>query len=140
MLSHIFNVDIAGYWRDKNKSGISAHSGVYFVYETTYNQDTDTVTLHRLIYIGESENVNSRIMTHDRYNDWLKYVRTGNELCFSTGQVGSPNRARVESAYIFNHKPPANIEYANAFPFDQTTVISTGRINLLNTNFTVNRT
>lgn len=32
MATQAFNIDIQGYWRDKDKSDIPKHSGVYFVY------------------------------------------------------------------------------------------------------------
>lgn len=140
MATKTFNVSIQGYYRDKNKSSIPSHSGVYFVYVATYNAQTDKVTLHRLIYIGESDNVNSRIQSHEKYETWQRYLSPGQELCFSTGQVIGDDRFRVEAAYIFQHKPPVNTEYINSFPFDQTTVISTGETALLNKNFTVYRT
>ena len=140
MAAQTFNVDIQGYWRDQNKSGIPSHSGVYFVYVASYNQQTDKLTLNRLIYIGESDNVNKRIQNHEKYDEWKRYLSSGTELCFSTGQVDGDNRFRVEAAYIFKHKPPVNTEYVDSFPFDQTTVVSTGRTALLNTNFTVYRT
>jgi excinuclease UvrABC nuclease subunit len=140
MATQIFNENIEGYWRDKNKGGIPDHSGVYFVYEASYNSDNDTVSLRRLIYIGEAVNVRERIGSHEKYNEWLNYVGLGNELCFSTGYVESSNRNRVEAAYIFQHKPPVNIDYKSSFPFEQTTIISSGKTALLNTSFIVNYT
>ena len=140
MATQTFNIDIQGYWRDKNKSGIPKHSGVYFVYEGSYNPHNDKVTLHRLIYIGESEDVNDRIQNHEKYGEWKKYVSVGRELCFSTGEVAGIYRERVEAAFVFEHKPPVNTEYKNSFPFDQTTIVSTGMTRLLNTNFTVYQT
>lgn len=140
MAEKTFNVSIEGYWRDVNKSGIPNHSGVYFVYEAKYNESEGTVSLLKLIYIGESDKVRDRIADHERYNDWLKHVRKGNTLCFSTGPVESDYRERVEAAYIFEHKPPENVEYKYTFPFDKTIVISKGDTELLNTNFTVYRT
>lgn len=139
MAEQTYNIEIKGYWRDVNKSNIPNHSGVYFVYESTYNIKDNTVSLHKLIYIGESGDVNDRIANHEKRKDWLKHVRTGNELCFSTGHVASANRIRVEAAYIHKHTPPVNSEYTTTFPFDRTTIISTGKTALLNTNFTVNR-
>lgn len=135
-----FNVPIQGYWRDKDKSGIPNHSGVYFVYGATFNQQNDKVNLHQLIYIGESDNVNTRIQNHDKYDEWKRYLSTGQELCFSLSAVIGDNKIRVEAAYIFKHKPPLNTEYKDTFPFDQTTVISDGATSLLITNFTVTRT
>jgi len=140
MAAATFNLSIQGYWRDINKAGIPSHSGVYFVYVATYDATSNNVTLHNLIYIGESDNVNARIQTHEKYDIWRRYLGVGQELCFSTGRVDGKDRFRVEAAYIFKHKPPVNTEYVNNFPFDQTTVISTGRTALLNTNFTVYRT
>lgn len=140
MAVQTFNVNILDYWRDINRSGIPDHSGVYFVYAATYNQNDETVSLKKLIYIGESENVNYRIQNHERYHEWRGHLLIGQELCFSTGFVESNYRHRVEAAYIFQHKPPANIEYKYTFPFDQTTIVSTGKTALLNTNFTVYRT
>jgi hypothetical protein len=46
----------------------------------------------------------------------------------------------MEAAYIFKHKPPENEEYIDSFPFDQTTVNSSGITRKLNTSFTVKRT
>lgn len=140
MAAQSFNVAIQGYWRERNKSGTPTHSGVYFVYEASYNQQDVTVSLHKLIYIGEAANVRERIAGHEKYNEWLKHVRPGNELCYSSGSVETLYRERVEAAYIFKHKPPENTEYKNKFPFDTTSIKSTGKTALLNVNFTVDRT
>jgi hypothetical protein len=47
-------------------SGLPAGSGIYGVYAAAYNQGNDTVTLNRLLYIGESENVRDRVTTHEK--------------------------------------------------------------------------
>jgi len=140
MSEQTFNVELQGYWRDKNKSGISNHSGVYFVYVATYNQQKETVLLNKLIYIGESDNVNVRVQNHEKYEEWKTYLSKGQELYFSTGQVDDNDRFRVEAAYIFKHKPHVNTEYVNSFPFDQTTINSSGTTALLDTSFKVFRT
>lgn len=98
------------------------------------------VSIHKLIYVGESANVNDRVANHEKYKDWLKYVRRGNELCFSFVGVGTTDRDRAEAAIIFKHKPPENEEYVDYFPFDRTTMSLSGKTTLLNTYFTVNRT
>ena len=140
MVAMTFSIDFEGYWREGNISGIPAKSGVYCVYECTYNEEKDTVSIHRLIYIGEAGDVRDRIKNHEKWEDWKRYVSNGNELCFSFGYVESENRNRVEAALIFKHKPPANEEYKNEFPFDTTTINASGRTALLSTNFTVHRT
>lgn len=139
MAAQTFSISIQGYWRDLNKQSIPEHSGVYFVYTAKYNPIEKTVTLLRLIYIGEAGNVRDRITNHEKYKEWLKYVGNGEELCFSTAQVTYDTRARVEAAYIFHHKPPVNTEYVNNFPFDQTRIVSSGKTAFLSTDFTVYR-
>jgi excinuclease UvrABC nuclease subunit len=134
-------IKFKGYWRDEIKSGVPAQSGVYCVYECKYHKNDDPpILLLKLIYIGEADNVRERIANHEKYQDWLKHVRFGNELCFSFGPVLSTDRERAEAAMIFKHKPPENEEYKYSFPFDQTTISLSGEIALLKIYFTVERT
>ena len=93
-----------------------------------------------LIYIGEADNVRKRIVNHEKYQDWLKHVRFGNELCFSFGPDLSTDRERAEAAMIFKHKPPENEEYMYSFPFDRTTISLLGKAALLKIYFIVERT
>lgn len=140
MAAMTFNVNFEGYWRERNIGGIPSRLGVYCVYECTYNLEKDTVSIHRIIYMGEAEDVRDRIRNHEKWQAWKRNVRSGNELCFSYCYVESENRDRVEAAFIFKHKPPENDEYKDEFPFDTTTIKATGGTALLNTNFTVYRT
>ena len=135
-----FKTEFKGYWLEEDISSIPNQSGVYCVYECTHNKDKDSVSLHKLIYIGESGDVNDRIQNHEKLEDWKTHVADGNELCFSFSYVESDNRDRVEAALIFEHKPPENSEYTNSFPFDKTIISLSGKVALLNTNFTVERT
>ena len=139
MAEKTITIEFDGYWRDENKDGLPAQSGVYCVYECTHIVEKNNITIHKLIYIGESENVKKRVAEHEKYENWLKHVRKGNELCFSFGGVGEIDRSRAEAAMIFKHKPPKNDEYVDSFPFDRTTMSLSGKTALLNTYFTVNR-
>ncbi len=140
MAAQIFNVSINGYWSDVNKSRLPKVSGVYFVYEAKNNEQAQTFSLLRLLYIGESDDINNRVLNHERYEEWKKILNVNNTLCFFAGSVYNNDRFRVEAAYIFHHKPPLNVEYKNNFPFDQTRVISTGKTAKLTTDFKVYRT
>ena len=140
MAEQTFSIEFDGYWRDQNKGGVPSKSGLYCVYECTYNAQSEKVTLNKLIYIGEAGNVHDRIANHEKYNDWKKHVKAGNELFFSFGAIGSTNRDRCEAAVIFKHKPPENTEFKNSFPFDKTTMNLSGKTTLLTSTFTVNRT
>lgn len=139
MAEQTYNQEFNGYWRETNKGGIPAISGVYCVYECTYNLAEKTVTLQRLIYIGESENINTRIANHEKQPLWQRYVRAGNELCYSCSPSGDPGRFRLEAALINRHQPPVNIEYKDNFPFDKTIVQTSGNNALLDRYFVVNR-
>tara|TARA_R110000868_G_scaffold320692_3_gene581619 strand:- start:1149 stop:1595 length:447 start_codon:yes stop_codon:yes gene_type:complete len=139
-MKQAFSIEIDGYWRETAVSGMPSHSGVYFVYVGSYNASTQKVTLHKLIYIGESGDVKNRITNHEKWEDWSKHVGRDQELWFSTGYVEYSNRVRVEAAYINKHKPVENEEYKHNFPFDDTTISSSGDTALLNTYFTVYNT
>jgi len=140
MAEQTFTLEFDGYWRDQNKGGVPAQSGVYCVYECSYDAQKKTVSLKKLIYIGEAANVHDRIGNHEKRSDWLKHVRQGNELCFSFAPVGSSDRDRCEAALIFKHQPPENTEYVNSFPFDKTHMRLSGKTALLTTSYTVVRT
>jgi len=140
MVAMTYDVELDGYWREENIGGIPDKSGVYCVYECTHNSEEKTVSIHRLIYIGEAGDVRDRIRNHEKWHAWKSHVRSGNELCFSFGFVQSENRDRVEAAFIFQHKPPENDEYKNEFPFNTTTINTSDKTNLLSTNFTIHRT
>ena len=134
------NLEFDGYWREPNKSSVPDKSGVYVVYECSYDAEKKTVSLKKIIYMGESGNARDRIDGHEKWPEWRKQVRAGNVICFSFAPIGNPDRERAEAALIFKHKPPTNTEYVNSFPFDETTVTSTGMTALLHTSFTVQRT
>jgi len=134
--SYALNFD--GYWREPNISGMPAQSGVYGVYAATYNAAQGTVTLNRLIYIGESSDVRARIRGHEKWPQWKRQLRAGEEICFNVALIsGDADRQRAEAAMIFEHKPICNEEYVNSFPFDKTNVTTTGKNALMKSYFTV---
>lgn len=139
MANGTYSVEMDGYWREINAGGLPEISGVYCVYECRFNTN-NTVSLQRLLYIGESDNIRRRILGHEKKPLWKKYVGAGNELCYSCGNVPALNLPRVEAAMIHHHRPPCNTEYVNEFPFDATTVFLSGKIVLLTAHFTVYRT
>ena len=137
-----YKIVFQGYWRRINVGSIPDKSGIYCVYECKYNAEKKSVTLINLLYIGQAENVRTRIQNHEKLNDIEMYIKKGdnsNELCFSFASVESANRDRdrVEAAMIYQHKPPFNDHYTDKFDFDTTTIKSTGTVALLDTDFTV---
>jgi hypothetical protein len=96
--------------------------------------------LDRLIYIGEAEDVNDRIVNHADWPKWRRYVPEGSGICFAFAGITRPEREFAEAALIYYHKPPCNVEYVDSFPFEDTTVESTGKCEELSSPVTVRRT
>jgi len=126
-----------GYWTEQELSGLPKQSGVFVVYACT-KDGPETSFLKKVIYIGESENVNQRIAKHKKWSLWRKY-RGASQVCFSFAPVPNSDRKRSEGALIYKHKPPVNDEYIAIFPFDETTLELSGKIALLKRSFTVKR-
>jgi hypothetical protein len=55
-----------GYWRAPDASGLPAKSGIYGVYACVHNTQGETVTLKRLLYLGEAANVQERVANHEK--------------------------------------------------------------------------
>lgn len=124
-----------GYWREINKESIPKQSGIYCVYTCKYNVESNTVSIHKLLYIGESTNVNARIQNHNRLSDWTKKLQHGEELCYSFAPIASEDRERGEAALIFNHQPPIYEEHKNHFVYNDTKMILSGKIKFLDKSF-----
>lgn len=138
MTAKTYTLDFEGYWRAPNIGGLPANSGIYCVYVCTYNSHNKTVSLRRLLYIGEAANVRSRVAEHGRWKDWERKLKLGEELCFNAALISpASDRERAEAAMINQHKPPCNVEYVNSFPFDQTAIRTMGKNTLLEASFTV---
>lgn len=141
MVAKSYTLEFNGYWREANISGLPAKSGIYDVYACTYNAREGTVSLSRLLYIGEAADVQGRITNHDRWTDWKRQLKQGEELCFNAALISpEADRQRAEAAMIFKHKPTCNTEYTDNFPFDTTTITTSGKNALMHASFTVTRT
>lgn len=136
MAAKNYSLKYDGYWREININGIPRQSGIYSVYACKYSVSEKTVSIRKLIYIGESENVNSRINGHEKWPDWRRHLQSGEELCLSFAPINI-DRVRAEAAMIHHHKPPVNTEYVKTFPYDATTMQTSGMNSLLSNSFTV---
>jgi len=139
MAEQAFSLNFDGYWREVKKGSIPDKSGVYCVYACTYDQQAKNLSIRMLIYIGEADNVRARIAAHERQEDWEAHLQDGEVLCYSCAPSAAANRERCEAALINEHQPPENTEYKDAFPFDTTTINTTGKNKCLKATFTVLR-
>ena len=112
-----YNVTFKGYRRDVNKDGLPSYGGIYMVYCCKYNENEQTVTLKRLIYIGKAINLHDRICNHNRYEDFNRQLQQGEQLCYSYASV-SPNEVNVvENGLIFMQKPNLNDDLKDSFNY-----------------------
>ena len=139
MAEKTFNQEFDGYWRAVNASDIPSESGVYGVYRCTYNKKDKTVSLKELLYIGKADDLNDRINNHERWDDWHKKLKSGEQICFCCTLVEETYNERVEAALINSNQPPMNVEYKNAFPFDKTTVNCSGKHKYIKSKNVVSR-
>ena len=105
----------------------------------THNKEEKTVSIKRLIYIGESEDVNNRISGHEKWDDWESYLNKGEVICVSCAPVSDGNRVRAEAAMIYKHDPPENTEYVGYSPFDKTKITTSGENMHLSSTFVIDR-
>lgn len=100
-----------------------------------------TVSIQKLLYAGESENMRERVPGHKWWQDLERELLSGEKLCFSAALIASESGwQRAEAAMIHHHKPSCNLEYAVSFPYDQTTISTSGKNAKLDGKFTVYRT
>lgn len=140
MAAQTYTITFQGYCREENKGSVPSKSGIYCVYRCTYDESVKAVSLKELIYIGEADDIKDRLAYHEKLSDWKGRLKQGEQLCYSFGGVEPRSRERCEAAMVFWHEPPENIEFKNAFPFDETTMNLSGKTAHLDTNFTVQRT
>jgi len=131
-----------GYWRESNAGGVPNESGIYSVYACTHDRVAGTVSIRKLLYIGESASVRDRIRQHlsgATGRSWKKHLRAGEVLCFAFAPNSGTTRERAEAALIYRHKPTENTEYVRSFParWSPTTVKTGGKNKLLSSHFTV---
>ncbi|MGD0202520.1 MAG: GIY-YIG nuclease family protein [Candidatus Bathyarchaeia archaeon] len=124
MVAKTINLTFEGYWREEKKDSIPADSGIYLVYSCKYNAPTNTVDLTKLIYIGETKDVDDRIDKHEKWGLWRNNVPDGQQLCFAFAKIASPDRERAECALIYYHQPVCCTQCMNSFDYDETTVVS----------------
>jgi hypothetical protein len=144
-MAKIIDLNFDGYWREVNKGGIPDEPGIYGVYVCKYNPpekegESGTVTLKKLIYIGEAKKVKTRIADHEKWDEWREEVPQGSQICFNFAGVTSPDRERAECALIYYHKPVCNDACKDEFPYEETTVTSKGKHEFIKSPITVQKT
>lgn len=124
-----FKIEIQGYYRDESREKFPDFCGIYFVYRGTFIPHLKSVTLSELLYIGEAEDINKRLVNHEKRNDFLSKLQRDENLFYSfadTNFLSENERLRVEAALIYELQPPLNIKSMVPFEYDHTIVRVTG--------------
>lgn len=139
MTAGTYSLTFNGYRPDAN--GLPAYSGIYCVYACTHNALVPSGLIRKLLYIGESTVVRFRVLFHERREDWERELSPGDSLRFSSAPITpDSDRKRAEAAMINHHRPPCNSEYVDSFPYEPTSIWTSGCNELLAPCFTVETT
>ncbi|MGB4770394.1 MAG: hypothetical protein WBP58_03000 [Chitinophagaceae bacterium] len=116
------------------------YTGVFFVYLATYDNEKDIIKPVSLVFIGQATKVRDQIKYHIATdNPWHRFEKDGHEFCFSAAYLSGLDMERIVSAFVFQFKPPANIQGADFFTYDPTTITARGKTALLKSHFTVEK-
>jgi len=108
-------------------------SRIYTVYAGKISTSVRICFLHKLLYIGESLKIASRMQQHERDQDWDEYLKNGEIPLFAFADVDSEKRERVEAALIYYHHKyrnlslPANCQHKDSFGYPETHIKISGR-------------
>ena len=102
------------------------------------NDNEQTVTLRKLIYIGKAINIHDRVCNHNRYEDFKRQLLQGEQLCYSYASV-SPNEVdAVENGLVFMQKPELNEDLTDRYYYPDSEFSIEGACSLLKMkNFTI---
>lgn len=137
MAEQYLSLGLLGYWRDVEANLIPEDAGLFLVHRCAYDPQQDSLSVHRLIYVGKSRNVRHRITHHDAKPQWERYLEPGEELCYSISPVSHVYRERCLAALVFANQPPCNEQYRDVFPFDTTRMSLSGKTRVLKSSFIV---
>lgn len=118
-------------------SYMPTESGIYIVYRCRHDPVRNTVDLNQIVYIGESENMYSRISSHEKEKKWKEHLQSNEKIFLAYAPILGGSRLLAEAALIYKHKPPVNDEFKYNFPYAVTRVKSYGQTGLLIGDFTI---
>lgn len=134
MSEQTFRINIEGC--QKSNDEIPRSPGLFFVFEAKPNHSG--AILLRLIFVGSAEKLRDGIQAFRKDFDSARFLREGNMLCYHIAPIAdAATRERVQAAFIYAHKPPANDKYKYRFPYAETRVVSEGKIGFLKADFVV---
>lgn len=133
-----YNVTFKGYRLEDNAEGLPEYSGIYIAYRCMYNEETNKVSLTELIYIGQAENLNRRILSHKSSGDLNRYCLGNETICYSYASVSLNDLDIIENALIFAQQPRLNTQLKTEYNHEAAYFVVEGACDLLEyTNFKI---
>lgn len=125
---------------DSVPSNIPDEEGIYMILcgkRSSEPNKWDTSS-YKLLYIGESDEVRSRVVGHEKWPRWRRNCR-GDHLLLKVAicNFGTTKRQKVECCLIYNTKPICNDECKDEFPYeDDVQITNTGMKSPLRDKYT----
>lgn len=133
-----YNVTFLGYRRDANAGTLPSSSGVYMIYRCVYDEETKTVDLKELFYIGQAFDLNDEINHHARRKEFLAQAQNGEQICYAYARVDKADLDIIENALIFAQKPRMNTNLVNNYNHEASEFQIEGKCALLKyTNYSI---
>lgn len=90
---------------------LPSKAGIYCVWASGLSSGKDASP--RLLYIGESSDIATRVAGHEKWNCWKEHCHYGENVIFTytllpTAEVSENWRKAVENCLIAHHQPPCN--------------------------------
>jgi len=104
-MSKAISLEFDGFWIEQSIAKLPKESGIFAVFEGTYDRDTNKVSLGKLIFIGESDNAHDSVNNEEELSKWKTFrgdpeeeddgFSEKGELFFSFAPANSPDRERA---------------------------------------------
>ena len=92
-------LDFKGYCPEHKIQDLPTSSGIYCVYACTCDFPNRTVSIRKLLYIGESHDVKNRVERHERWDDWKAKLLDDEALCVSVALIGNAKPLGLSGVY-----------------------------------------
>lgn len=136
-------LDWDGVWEIKEDdipSNIPDEEGIYMVICGKRSDEPNKwdTSSYELLYIGEAEEVRSRIVGHEKWSLWKRNCKNHLILKVAKCKFGTTKRQKVECCLIYKTKPTCNDECKDVFPYEDDTIqiTNTGRTSPLSGSYT----
>ena len=134
-------LDFKGYRLENGWDSLEDVSAIYCIYSCIYDKEDDVVRGLKLLYIGESEELKTRVTNadHKGIKKARKRLRDGETLCLSYVPVDGRSRKRLENALIFEHQPICCEDDKYTYTHETVSIKTKGKSKGLHKEFTVKK-